>query len=75
MNQGKETKEIVPQPGLKRFNLNLSLTCNIYKHWHGPVHKVVNLIKCHAQIHTTDGSKLNHKSRPYICGICLRIKR
>ena len=53
MNQGKETKEIVPQPGLKRFNLNLSLTCNIYKHWHGPVHKVVNLIKCHAQIHTT----------------------
>ena len=48
MNQGKETKEIEPQPGLKRFNLNLSLTCNIYKHWHGPVHKVVNLIKCHA---------------------------
>ena len=29
MNQGKETKEIEPQPGLKRFNLNLSLTCNI----------------------------------------------
>ena len=29
MNQGKETKEIEPQPGLKRFNLNLSLTRNI----------------------------------------------
>ena len=45
MNQGKETKEIEPQPGLKRFNLNLSLTCNIYKHWHGPVHKVVTACK------------------------------
>ena len=53
MNQGKETKEIENQPGLKSFNLNLSLTCNIYKHWHSPVHKVVNLIKCHTQIHTT----------------------
>ena len=32
MNQGKEMKEIENQPGLKSFNLNLILNCNIYKH-------------------------------------------